>query len=68
MMQKENTGGPSARGFRARTTGKKTGHAVCLPADIDTDVVIAGRYSGPRTGVYGVHTSSRISILELHRD
>ena len=22
----------------------KTGHAVCLPADIDTDLVIAGRY------------------------
>ena len=26
------------------TAGKKAGYAVCLPADIDTDVVIAGRY------------------------
>ena len=29
------------------------GHAVCLRADIDTDLVIAGRYLGPRTGASG---------------
>ena len=38
-----------------------TGTAVCLPADIDTDVVIPAGTCGPGTGVSGQPTSSRIS-------
>ncbi|MGB7789525.1 3-isopropylmalate dehydratase [Methanoregula sp.] len=38
------------------TPGKNTGHAVCLPADIDTDVVIAGRYLRTKDrSIWGAH-------------
>jgi methanogen homoaconitase small subunit len=38
------------------TVGKNVGHAVCLPADIDTDVVIAGRYLRTKDrSIWGAH-------------
>ena len=41
------------------------GMAVCLPADVDTDLVIAARYLRTRTGTSGRPMCSRISILRL---
>jgi methanogen homoaconitase small subunit len=38
------------------TGGKNAGYAVCLPADIDTDVVIAGRYLRTKDrSIWGTH-------------
>jgi methanogen homoaconitase small subunit len=38
------------------TMEKNVGHAVCLPADIDTDVVIAGRYLRTKDrSIWGMH-------------
>jgi methanogen homoaconitase small subunit len=39
-----------------KTVGKNAGHAVCLPADIDTDIVIAGRYLRTKDrSIWGAH-------------
>jgi len=38
------------------SAGKNTGHALCLPADIDTDIVIAGRYLRTKDrSIWGAH-------------
>jgi methanogen homoaconitase small subunit len=56
MMEKEGPHIHLPNGNVSETAGKNAGYAVCLPADIDTDLVIAGRYLRTKDrSIWSVH-------------